>query len=246
MSSLIARWFFCRIVTMTLPALLLAAGCTTAAPTPALTPDPTVPGMEPRAPATTVVPKRITPTALSPASTPTTAPSSTELQRPLRVAGPASPDDGESELLEAMESLPLEFAERGIWFTNPKQSLEASGVPRPRSLEEFEALSEDQRQKYVRNSGGGVSSLLITVKQTTPHWKGAYGFSIFEVDAITATGMYNYMPLETNYITGEFDEEAIVQRLTELGYRTEPAGGQGEPGEAVRGHPGPVRGGGGS
>ena len=57
-----------------------------------------------------------------------------------------------------------------------------------------------------------------------PHWEGAYGFSFFQVDAVTVTGMGNYLTLETNYITGEFDEETIAERLAGLGYRTEPVG----------------------
>ena len=152
------------------------------------------------------------------------APTAEPPEEGLAASGLVSYDPGESELLTALESLPLEFAERGIWFANPKQSLEVSGAPRPRDLEDFESLPEDQRQEWARNSGGGVSNLFITVRQTMPDWEHAYGFSFFEVDAITVTGMYNYMVLETNHITGQFDEETIVQSLTELGYRTESAG----------------------
>ena len=155
-------------------------------------------------------------TAPSPATEPTL--------RGLAASGPVSYDPGDSELLSALESLPLEFAERGIWFANPKGSLEVSGDPRPRSLEELESLPEDQQQKWARNSGGGGSLLLSTARQTMEHWKEAYGFSFFEVDAITFTGMGNYMPLATNHITGEFDEETIVNSLTDLGYRTESVG----------------------
>ena len=161
---------------------------------------------------------------LPPASTPTTAPSSTELQRPLKVAGPASPGDGESELLGVLASLPLEFREKGIWFSNFKQSLEVAGAPRPADLKEFESWPLDRGQKYVRNSGGAVSSLAITMRQEMPHWENAYGFSYFEIDAVTVTGMETFLPFETNHLTGEFDEETVIERLTELGYRTESVG----------------------
>ena len=224
MNNLIVRWFSCRIVAMALVTLLFAAGCTTGTPEPTRTPGPTVPGIEPRAPAETVAPPHPTPTVLWPGSFPTATPSSTELQRPLKVAGAASPHDGESELLASLASLPLEFRDRGIWFTNPKQSLDVAGASRPADLEEFESWPLERGQKYVRNSGGPVSSLVITTKQAMPHWEGAYGFSFFEIDAVTVTGMENFMPFETNYLTGEFDEEAIVQSLTELGYRTESVG----------------------
>ena len=105
-----------------------------------------------------------------------------------------------------------------------KQSLEVAGASRPGDLEELESWPADQQVKYARNSGGPVSRLVITMKQTRPHWEDAYGFSFFEIDAVTATGMDNSMPFGTNYLTGEFDEETVVRSLTELGYRTESAG----------------------
>ena len=223
MNSLMARGFSHRIFGMALLALLFT-GCMTASPTPIPTPAPTVPGMEPITRAVTGAPTRATPTGLPPASAPTATPSSTELERPLKVAGPASPGDGESELLASLASLPLEFKDRGIWFSNPKQSLEIAGASRPADLEELESWPAEQGQKYARNSGGPVSSLVITMRQTMPHWEDAYGFSFFEIDAVTVTGMETLMPFETNYLTGEFDEEAIVRSLAELGYDTESAG----------------------
>ena len=87
-----ARGFSCRIVAMALLALLFA-GCTTGVPAPARTPDPTVPGMEPRSLAEPVAPARAVPTA-----------------------GPAFHDDGQSELLAVLASLPLEFKEREYGF----------------------------------------------------------------------------------------------------------------------------------
>ena len=168
--------------------------------------------------------ERPSPTAVALASTPTTAPSSTELQKPLKVAGPASPGDGESELLASLASLPLEFRDNGIWFSNPKQSLEVADASRPADLAELESWPKDQRQKYATNSGVPVSNLVITMRQTMPYWEEAYGFSYFEIDAVTVTGMETLMPFETNYLAGEFDEEAIVRSLAELGYHTESAG----------------------
>lgn len=37
-------------------------------------------------------------------------------------------------------------------------------------------------------------------------------------------GMETFLPFETNYLAGKFDEETIIQRLTELGYRAESVG----------------------
>ena len=134
--------------------------------------------------------------------------------------GTGLPDDGESELLASLAVLPLEFKERGIWFANPKQSLEVAGASRPANLAEFLSLPEDQRTRYLINSGGNVSSLLNAMRNTLADWEDAYGFSLFQVDAVTVTGMGNMMPMAINHITGDFDEEAIVRSLTELGYRT--------------------------
>ena len=216
------------LASMTLTALVAceAPEPTRAALPPTEIPAPSPPMAIPTAgpTAATVIPERNTPTALAPASTSTAAPSSTELQGPLRVAGPASPDDGESELLGVLASLPLEFQDRGIWFSNPKQSLEVAGAPRPAGLGELESWPVDQQQKYARNSGVPVSSLVITMRQTMPHGEEAYGFSYFEIDAVTVTGMETLLPFETNHLTGEFDEETVTQRLTELGYHTESVG----------------------
>lgn len=208
----------------------LMAGCATAAQdlTAVQTPNPPPPAPDIRAsgpsgPDTEAAP---IPTPEAPSVTPITAldPTAEPPERGTAASAPVSKDPSESELLSALESLPLEFAGRGVWFANPKQSLEAGGAPRPRSFEEFESLPEDQRQRWARNSGGGVSNLLITARQTMPHWEGAFGFSFFQVDAVAVTGMGNYLPLETNYIAGEFDEETIAGRLADLGYRTEPVG----------------------
>ena len=208
----------------------LMAGCATAAPDPTAiqptnppTPAPDIRTSGPSGPDTEVAPI-LTPETLSAAPLTAPAPTAEPPERGLAAPGPVSYDPGNSELLTALAALPLEFAERGIWFAHPKGSLEVSGAPRPRSFEELESLPEDQQQKWARNSGAGVPRLLSTASQTMAHWKEAYGFSFFEVDAVTVTGMHNDMMLETNRITGQFDEEAIIQHLTELGYRTEPAG----------------------
>ena len=229
MLNKIARPLSRKVLGIVLCASLMA-GCATAAPDPATIPPPSQPAWAPTirtpsssGPSTAASP---IPTPEPTSSAPLTAPAPTAEppERGLAAPGPVSYDPGDSELLSALESLPLEFAERGIWFAHPKGSLEVSGAPRPRSLEELESLPEDQQQKWARNSGAGVSRLLSTARQTMTHWKEAYGFSFFDVDAVTVTGMHNDMMLETNRITGEFDEEAIVQSLTELGYRTEPVG----------------------
>ena len=208
----------------------LMAGCATAAPDPTAiqptnppTPAPDVRTSGPSGPDTEVAPI-LTPETLSAAPLTAPAPTAEPAERRSTPSGPVSHDPGDSELLSALASLPLEFAERGIWFANPKQSREESSAPSPRSFEEFKSLPEDQRRKWSSTSSRGISSLLITVRQTMPHWGEAYGFSFFQVDSVTVTGMANNMPLETNRITGEFDEEAIIQHLTELGYRTESVG----------------------
>ena len=95
---------------------------------------------------------------------------------------------------------------------------------KPADLEELESWPADQQQQYARNSGVPVSNLVITMRQTMPHWEEAYGFSFFEIDAVTVTGLETFLPFETNYLTGEFDEDGIVRSLTELGYRSESAG----------------------
>ena len=159
MNDLMARWFSCGIVAMA----LLFTGCATASPAPTPKPDPTVAGMETRAPTGTVAPARPTPTRLAPASSPTVPPAPAEPADPLTGAGPAARDEGESELLAALAALPLEFEERGIWFSNFKQSLEVAGISRATNFKEFRSLPEDQRKLYVRNFGGRVSSLLSVV-----------------------------------------------------------------------------------
>ena len=218
MNDLMARWFSCGIVAMA----LLFTGCATASPAPTPKPDPTVAGMETRAPTATVVPELPTPTAFPPVSAPADVPAPAGPENPLAGAGPAARDEGESELLAALAALPLEFAERGIWFSNFKQSLEVAGISRATNFKEFRSLPEDQRKLYVRNFGGRVSSLLSVMRQTLADWEDAYGFSFYEIDAVTVTS--DSKPLETHYVTGEFDEEAIVQSLTELDYRTESVG----------------------
>ena len=182
----------------------------------------TTPGPAPKAPAPTLG----TPTPFEPATTapshpalePAAAPTSTSPTETTDIPPdglPVSYDPGESELLAALESLPLEFAARGIWFSNLKQFLEVAGAPRPRDLEEFESLPEDQRTRFSGNAGGPVSSLLITMRQTMSDWEEAYGFSFFEVDTVTVTGMGNLMPFGTNHFTGELDEDTIVRKLAD-------------------------------
>ena len=33
----------------------------------------------------------------------------------------------------------------------------------------------------------------------------------FEIDDVTVTGMETFLPFETNYLAGKFDEETIIQ-----------------------------------
>ena len=162
MNDLMARWFSCGIVAMALLAMLFT-GCATASPAPTPKPDPTVAGMETRAPTATVVPELPTPTAFPPVSAPADVPAPAGPENPLAGAGPAARDEGESELLAALAALPLEFEERGIWFSNFKQSLEVAGISRATNFKEFRSLPEDQRKLYVRNFGGRVSSLLSVI-----------------------------------------------------------------------------------
>ena len=223
MNNPMATWFPRRIAAMALLALLFS-GCTADPPEPTRTPDPTVPAMEPRAPAGPGCPGPGRPDGGLAGTHSYRPPGSRRARGPPHSGGTGRPRDGESELLAVLASLPLEFRERGIWFSNFKQSLEVTGTSKPADLEELESWPADQQEKYARNSGGPVSNLAVTMRQTRPHWEGAYGFSFFEIDAITVTGMDNFMPFETNYLTGEFDEEKVVRSLTELGYRTEPAG----------------------
>ena len=67
-------------------------------------------------------------------------------------------------MLAALAALPLEFEERGIWFSNFKQSLGVAGISRATNFKEFRSLPEDQRKLYVRNFGGRVSSLLSVIR----------------------------------------------------------------------------------
>ncbi len=188
---------------------LALTGCATAS-----TPEPTAPMLEQAA----SVPESPGPTELLAMEQPFPTPPDTP------ETGPVTSNPDGSELLGSLEALPLEFAERGIWFANRKQALEAAGAPRPASFEDFIALPETQRKDYFRHSGEAVSHLLTTMRQTMPDWENAYGFSFFDVDDVTFTGMGNLSPGETNHIIGEFDEEAFIRSLTELGYRTESAG----------------------
>ena len=100
MDNLMSRWFSCRNIATALLALLLAAGCTTGVPTPALTPAQTVPGIETTGPDPTVAPARATPMGLG----------------------------TESRISEAMGSVPLEFSGGVVEFADYHRSRAVKGL----------------------------------------------------------------------------------------------------------------------
>ncbi len=140
---------------------------------------------------------------------------------------PVPYEPGESELVDALDSLPLTFEERGLWFSNFGQALELAGAAEPGSVEELLALPEDEKQKYIRAwGGGGFGSGLIDQMRQTREWGEAFGFSNYLIDVAVATGLHYSSPLEPNFFTGDFNEDFIVGKLDGLDYRTETAAGQ--------------------
>ena len=139
--------------------------------------------------------------APAPTETPLLRPRPTTTATP--TATPTSPDaplpgQGPSRLLAVMEKFPASFKEQGLWFADYGRALELADAPQPRSLEEYLALSEDERDAYMAARRGLVlrADLLEKARTGSQQWKEAFGFGMFDMVFLVSIGSYSAHPLQ--------------------------------------------------
>lgn len=162
-----------------------------------------------------------TPAAVDPTATPPMAEAATDPTLP-----PARAPGDDSSLLRVMEKLPASFGEEGVWFTDYGRAWDLAGLPpRPSNLEDYLALSDEEREAYLsarRELMPGPT--LLSISQSRD-WEELFGFSSVAVSLAVGTGPSYSYPFATAYFEGDLNREVIEQRLLGLGYREEPVSG---------------------
>ena len=134
----------------------------------------------------------------------------------------AERDPANSRLLKVMAELPLSFKEQGLWFADYFRARELASAPQPGNLEEFLALSEDEREAYQTATQGLIQGpgLLASIRGDVREWEQTLGFTKLSVAVAVSTGEVNpeAAPNEAAYMIGEFDQVKLRQGLLEMGY----------------------------
>ena len=133
---------------------------------------------------------------------------------------------GASHLLDAMEKMPVKWAEEGIWFHDWGRALEIANAPKPRNIDEFLALSEEEQEAYSQADDGIAPGpdVRMQMMDYLQEWQEAFGFTMFQMDLAITPGTTYSEYARPAYIEGEF-EAATVQELG-LGYEERQTAGR--------------------
>jgi len=129
--------------------------------------------------------------------------------------------EGASHLLDAMEKMPLKWAEEGIWFHDWERALDIAKAPEPRSVEEFLTLSEEEQKAYWQATAGIAPGpdVQIRMKDYLADWQEAFGFTMFQMDLAITPGIIYSEHARPAYIEGELEAATVQELLLGLGYK---------------------------
>lgn len=123
-------------------------------------------------------------------------------------------------LTEIVDTLSLNIAESAIWLFNPVAAQEAAGLEHAESAEEWFSWTAEQQEAYW-NAREGIpgSGIHYTMWESYPDWDETFGFSAWDVIAMSETGERQRVGFEVNALTGRFDKMKIQENLLALGYQ---------------------------
>ena len=122
--------------------------------------------------------------------------------------------------MDKLSLIPASFKDKGLWYGNLGRALEMAGVQPPRSR-------DDQADRDVRDAYLEARDRIILAPDFLgsfigqPEWEDVFGFNGMEVTLAFGFGgsaLGLAFPSSEAYLEGDFDDNAIRQKLRELGY----------------------------
>ena len=138
---------------------------------------------------------------------------------------PVAASESEGGLLENLGLIPADFKDLGVWYGDLGRALEMAGVQPPRSRDDL-AQSDSLRDAYG-NARRGIymAPAFLGGVYSNPEWEEVFGFNGYEVALAVGFGETSYDPLLPTYLEGDFDDDAIRQKLLDIGYEEIEASG---------------------
>lgn len=132
----------------------------------------------------------------------------------------APPPETGAGLVEKLSLVPASFKDKGVWYGDRGRALEMAGIPVPRSR-------EDLADRAVGDAYSDAVSGIVLAPDFLgsfigqPEWEEVFGFNGMEVTLAFGFGgsaLGLALPSSEAYLEGDFDDNAIRQKLRELGY----------------------------
>ena len=122
--------------------------------------------------------------------------------------------------MQKLSLIPASLKDKGVWYGDLGRALEMAGVEAPRSRDDL--ADRDVRDAYFEARDGIIIApnfLGSFIGQ--PEWEEVFGFNGMEVTQAIGFGgsvLGHAFPSSEAYLEGDFDDNAIRQKLRDLGY----------------------------
>ena len=114
--------------------------------------------------------------------------------------------------------IPAQFKDEGVWYGNMGRALEIAGVQAPRNRHDL-TQSDSARDAYSEARRGIVLAPgFLGAVFSNQEWEEVFGFNGYEVAQAVSFGETSSWPLSAAFLEGAFDDNAIRQKLVDLGY----------------------------
>ena len=183
---------------------------------------------EPLTPTLTLPPTSTAIPTLTPAPTSTAIPTLTAAPTatPVPTLSLASTLEPSAGLLEKLYLIPAHFKDEGVWYGDIGRALEIAGVQAPRNRDDL-TRSDSVRDAYSDARRGIVLAPgFLGNVFGNQEWEEVFGFNGYEVAQAVSFGETSSWPLSAAYLEGDFDDNAIRQKLMDLGYEEIEASGR--------------------
>ena len=140
---------------------------------------------------------------------------------------PISTLEPSPRLLEKLSLIPAYFKNEGVWYGDIGRALEIASVQAPRNRDDLTQSVSARDAYWNARSGIVLAPGFLGDVFGNQEWEEAFGFNGYEITQTVSFGETGSMPLSTAaYMEGDFDDNAIRQKLQDLGYEEIEAFGQ--------------------